>query len=312
MGALDRRRREVVGSSEAADLLGLRGSRLGLWMRKAGMLPDEGAPDDDRMEWGRRLEPVIGEATAERMGWRLEKGIWVRHPELAGMGATPDFLAAPSGTTPAAVLEVKTVDRFIFKREWIERTVPGVDWWGGAEWYPADRQPPIEYQLQVQHQLAVTGFAWGYLAVLVGGNDLILYRLARHHRIVALLEREVAAFWDSVAKGALPAIDWRLDARSVIALYQESSEEVADLRGQKNVAAMTKEYAALGREIREREQRREELKARLLPLVGKASRALVDGGTISAKAVGPKVVPQYTRSAYRSFRVNVQEEEEEA
>jgi len=63
------------------------------------------------------------------------------------------------------------------------------------------KTPPIEAQIQLQHELAVTGCAWGSLACLAGTWEFFHADYERHERFIALmveLERELWGYVERV------------------------------------------------------------------------------------------------------------------
>src|SRR3972149_1892443 len=141
-------RRTGLGSSDAAAILGIDRYRgpLDVYAEKLGV---ESAAQTEAMEWGLRLQPVLGQKYAEPTGRQvtdqsLPLGRTLAYPSLV---ASLDFLVVDP-ERGEGVLETKTTSAF--NRE---------------EW---EDEPPIFSQVQVQHQLAVTGAQWGSLAVLIG------------------------------------------------------------------------------------------------------------------------------------------------
>ena len=63
-----------IGGSEIAAVLNMSnyGDQFSLWERKTGRKTDE-IPDNDKMKWGRRLEPIVADGFAEDYGKKLRK-----------------------------------------------------------------------------------------------------------------------------------------------------------------------------------------------------------------------------------------------
>jgi len=175
-------RRGGIGASDAAAIAGLdpfKGA-MSIWLDKTHRLP----LDDDDAEyrrWGNLLEPAIAEEFEKRTGLHVTgRGELVEHPEHKWMRSTIDGFVCESGepwpSYPAlGALEIKTVAGFKSK-DWAE-------------------QVPDHFQLQVQHQLAVTGLQHAWLAVLFGGQRMEIRELERDEELIdSLLELE-DAFW---------------------------------------------------------------------------------------------------------------------
>jgi predicted phage-related endonuclease len=286
-------RRRHVGSSEVAALFNLspHTTRLQLYLRKRGELPPELAGADaeldgnERIFWGVYLEPAIGQGVADRMGWSLRKvRRYVAHPGVPGMGCSLDFEIVQHPRGPG-VLEVKTVDRATFRQ-----------WEAG--------RPPIHYELQLQHQLACTGRAWGALGILVGGNELRVVPYLRHEAAIARLEREVELFWREVDEGRPPAPVYEADLATLKALYRDAAGgSFLDLRDDQRARELCETYAAAADEERCVQLRKRAAEAELLDMIRQAETVWVDGFKISAGTIGGGPVA-YERAPYRSFRIS--------
>lgn len=211
-------RAKVVGGSEIAALFDCQPdyamSRYALWHVKAGLAPPPEV-SGDRPAWGVRLEAVIAEAAAEQEGWKIHKGGHVVDPECAGLGATLDYVidsGAWHDEDGPGPLECKNVDWMAHRSKWTKA------------------EPPLHILLQHQTQLAVTGYAWGAIAALVGGNQLEIYRYMARPKLIAEIRRRVTEFWQSIAENRPPPIDGSDSASAVLrALYAEAQPEPIDL-----------------------------------------------------------------------------------
>lgn len=213
------RSRHIGGSEVSAlfdlapeDVPGYARSRFALWHIKAGNAPPP-VVDNPRVSWGLRLEAVIAEFAAAENGWSVQKGGYVTDTECPGLGCTLDYVIEydPKENGPGA-LEIKNVDWLVHKRSW-------------------DTEPPPHILLQHQHQLAATGYGWGAVCCLVGGNDLRVYRYKRDERIVAGIRKKVAEFWHSIDEGKEPPVDGSESASAVLkALHPVVEDDAIDMR----------------------------------------------------------------------------------
>ncbi len=183
-----------IGASESAALFGLapdgRESEFSLWAKKAGLVEPEQL-DSEWLEWGQILEQPIAERYAKRTGCKL----WAPptpwcvavHPRLPFMTATVDrwIIEAP-GREDRGDLEIKNVGAF------------------NADWR---EEIPLYIQAQVQHQLAVTGFKWGVVAALIGGNKMETIEIERNPKFIDELEAKAVEFWDRVQRRESPPVD---------------------------------------------------------------------------------------------------------
>ena len=266
-----RRRAKNIGGSEIAALFDLQPdyamSAYELWQVKAGRIP---APEvaGERPAWGLRLELAVAEAAAEKEGWEIEQGGHVEHPTVRGAACTLDFTVHgdPRGL---GVLECKNTDWMVHRRTW------------------TDDEPPPHILLQLQHQLACTGYGWGAVACLVGGNDLRVYHYQRNDQVVAKIESLVAAFWRSIEDGRpLPKIDWSASTgRALAALHRDDNGEMVSLEGDNHLAEVCAQFLHARDRRRTAEQDEQAAKNIIMEKVGAHRGAFCDGFTISAPTV---------------------------
>jgi putative phage-type endonuclease len=248
-------RKQSVGSSEAAAVLGVCPYRapIDVWQEKLGLAAPQ--PENEAMRWGRRLEPLLAEAYQERTCQSIAgTQLFYRHPAVPWMTATVDAV-----TDGDRLVEFKTTS------SWAKD-------WGPEE----DCRVPEPYLVQVHHQLAVTGAREADVAVLVGGQRFRVYPVARDEGLIqAILDGE-ERFWRCVERKVPP--DWgRLDARSLAALYPGCRGEVAlglDLMNAVN------HYEQLGGEMRACEEEREALKGDILKALGPAALGRLPDGRL--------------------------------
>jgi hypothetical protein len=233
-----------LGASEVAALFGAQAPYqpgvYALWQAKAGRVPLPPV-EHERAAWGLRLEDAIAAAAAEQQGWDIRPGRYASHP--SGLGATLDrIITAPSPADHAAgcvgpgCLELKNVD-------WLQ-TRRGRAWSG---------EPPMHVLLQLQAQLVATGFTWGAIAWLVGGNDLRVLRFNARPAIHAEIVRRVSAFWQSIRADQPPSPDGSDATFAAIMALREDPEddEPADLCGDNEAEAAAADYlrgAAMAKE----------------------------------------------------------------
>ena len=161
-------RQTCIGASDAAAIMSESPwkSRYALWAEKVHGI--ETTEESERMKWGLLLEPAISDAFTQWAEENLDSFTHVspdgngrvirRHPEYDFLGATLDRLVY-AGDDLIGVLEIKTPDGRNH-----------ADWQDG---------PPLYYQIQVQHQLMVTGLPMGWIAVLIGGNQFRVFECPR-------------------------------------------------------------------------------------------------------------------------------------
>jgi putative phage-type endonuclease len=196
-------RRLGIGASDAAAVLGVSPWKgpLALYAEKLGLVDEDAERAElERMEWGLALEPVIAVRFQRDTGRTIEDPgpytLW-RHRVVKWMLATLDRVQHAPDKDGPGVLEIKNVGRY-----------------NRDEW--ADGDPPLHYQVQVQHQLAVTGYTWGSLAVLFGGNEFAWLDLERNDDFIAAMVEREADFWRRVEAHDPPPPDATESCRDVL------------------------------------------------------------------------------------------------
>lgn len=181
-------RKNGIGGSDVSVLLGISKwkSALELWLEKTGQAEDLDA-DNEAMEWGRIMEPVIRRHFEEVTGKAVvEVHAIMQSPEYPFMLADIDGLTGDDQGNPA-ILEIKTASEY--KRS---------EWEDGV---------PAYYETQVQHYLTVTGLSTAYIAVLIGGNTFRLYQVDADEEVQRMLIAVERDFWNKVQNMIRPEID---------------------------------------------------------------------------------------------------------
>ena len=183
-------RAEGLGGSDAAWVLGRSPykSTYSGWAEKAGLVPEPDLSDNEAIEWGNVLEPVVADRFASLYGFEvINLPVMLAHPTYPHMLANVDRFIVEDGRI-TGLLEVKTAG------------LRQADYWQGDN-------VPVHYALQVQHYLAVTGLEYGYLVVLIGGQQMKAYRLDRDEaQIEELIEAE-CDMWERILNCDAPDVD---------------------------------------------------------------------------------------------------------
>ena len=297
-------RAKDVTSTESAALFGMSPyiTRFELWHNKRAGQKSE-FTTNDRMTWGNRLEGAIALGIAQDHGWEITpmKDYW-RDPDLR-IGSSFDFMI--TNLPEPAHLEIKNVDYLAFRDGWIE------DDFG--------LQAPEHIEMQVQHQMAVSGFKTSYIGALVGGNRTVLIKRERDEEVIAAIKHRIAEFWKSVDEGHEPAPVMPEDADAVIRLNQYAQPgKILDASNDANIAALVakiKDAKAIKANADEDEKR---YKAELFEAIGDAERVLINGWTLNASQVAdtpPTVITESMigqtyggRTGYRGLRITKRKE----
>jgi len=262
-------RQSVVGAAEVAALFDASPwvTRYELWHRKRGTIatPDfnavvDGKPENERIYFGVKLEPIVIEAACERWGY-VPEPTPERLTNGKGLGGHPDRIV----TCPErgrGILEVKTVDWLVEKS------------WGD--------EPPLHYLLQAQAYAGLAGTDWCDIVWLTSGNRLSRHREPFRPALFAEIERRVAAFWNDVRESREPPVDYTRDGKTLVEVLGDPTEELADLRDDLTAEQWAIEFAA-GKAMRDAgEAQMEAAKTRLIERIGTAGKALLPSFRLAA------------------------------
>jgi predicted phage-related endonuclease len=190
-----RQRHDRITASDVAILLGESKyhSRDDLIERKSTRYEQLAHYASESTEIGQELEPAIIEIARKRYGWQLERNhALLLDPSCERLGATPDaFMTSPWGR---AVVQIKFTS--CQPPEKCKPTRRDGAPSGAAFAFGA----PLDYQIQIQAELAVTGLDHGVLLVLhsAGGFALRAYYVPRHEAVIERIRREVVAAWAEI------------------------------------------------------------------------------------------------------------------
>jgi putative phage-type endonuclease len=262
-------RKGGIGSSDAAAAVGLHPykSQLQLWMEKTGRDSDLPVvdPQDDAspMYWGTLLEPIVAAHYTRRTGHKVRRvNAVLQHPEHPWMLANIDREVV--GAPDVQILECKTAG------------IHGARLW-------CDGVP--EYvQLQVMHQLAVTGKAAADVAVLLGGQELQVFRIARDEDLIAHLISLERQFWGYVERDQQPPADGSDSADLALrCLYPRDSGTTLDLSSDLEMSGVFSDLLAVRQALATQTALEAQFKQRIQQRMGDATRAVFETGEVSWK-----------------------------
>lgn len=298
-------RKQGIGSSDAAAAVGLNPykSQLELWMEKTGRDTELPKPDPEDTThpvfWGTLLEPIVASAYTKQTGRKVRRvNAVLQHPEIPWMLANIDREVL--GSEEVQILECKTAGEF-GARLWKE----GV---------------PEYIQLQVQHQLAVTGKEAADVAVLMCGQQLQVHRIHRDKELIAKLIELQERFWYYVTSDTPPPADGsNSSAKALQYLYPRDSGKEVDFQLDSKLSQLFNELQETRAQLDKYKEQEEQYKQQIQEAMGDASKAIFTTGFISWKrskdsilldtkkllADQPELLTQYkmTRSGSRRFLV---------
>lgn len=298
-------RKNGIGGSDAAAAVGLSPymSPLELFLIKTGRDADLPKPDsNDTTEpvyWGTLLEPIVAASYTKQTGNRVRRvNAVLQHPTIPFMLANIDREVV--GNRGVQLLECKSAGEF-----------------GARLW----RDGVPEYvQLQVQHQLAVTGRQAADVAVLLCGQKLEVHRVVRDDGLIARLIELEAAFWRYVEADMPPPADGSESADRALRCLYPGAGGTVDFTDDRSLSSTFSDLVAVRAEIESHQAVESKLKQTIQQAMGEADRAEFETGSVSFRrsrdgtgidlqrllADHPALAAQYaiTKPGSRRFLVN--------
>lgn len=264
-------RKQGIGSSDAAAAVGLNPykSQLELWLEKTGRdgnLPRTDPHDEESPAyWGNLLEPIVAAHYTKRTGHRVRRiNAVLQHPDPDKAWMQANIDREVIGASAVQILECKTA---------------GIN--GARLW----KEGVPEYvQLQVQHQLAVTGKAAADVAVLLGGQHLEIHRIERDEALIARLVQLERQFWDSVVSDTPPPADGSESAELALrCLYPEDQGQTVDFTEDRTLSAAFTDLVSVRQSIADYEKLEAQFKQTIQQAMGEASKAVFETGSVTWK-----------------------------
>ena len=240
-------RSEILGSSDIAAAMGVSRWKtpLQLYAEKLGEVEEADLSDNEAVEMGIELEETVARIFTKRTGMAVRRSpkIYIC-PDFPWMRCQVDRLI--TGTDE--LLECKTASLRKEKE------------WEGEE-------IPIEYILQVQWQLMVTGKSIGHIAVLIGGQRFLYKKMVADHEMFDKMKTAALAFWDMVQR-KIPPVAMANDNSFMVQLYPTAGEQVKEASEDVTAAiAMLQQTKA---QIIDLEATKDEIEAKLKAVIADA------------------------------------------
>ena len=290
-------RRLGIGGSDASVVCGINRykSPVELWLDKTGqILPQEAG---EAAYWGTQLEPFVRAEFTKRTGIEVKQV-----KELLQSDEYPFMLANLDG-----ICEVPDVGTCIFEAKTASAYKAG-------EW---ENTIPDEYMCQIQHYMAVTGYAGTYIAVLIGGNTFKWRFVERDEELISMLIELESPVWNHVQDGTTPPLDGSDASAKFLSERFPVSKPTSQITLPDTAADLLAQYDEACEELEsvtERKQRAENLLKEMMGdnEVGTAGGRIVtwksvsqerlDGKTL--KAEHPVLCKKYTNTtSYRRFSI---------
>lgn len=294
-----RQTQKGIGGSDVATILGLNPYKTAftLWLEKTGQVKP--APiDNEYVEWGNILEPVIRDKFARETGFQVKENPYVlQHDDHDFMIANIDGEVFDFEKDEWGVLEIKTASERM-KGEWEEG-------------------PPHHYMLQIQHYLAVMDYNYAYVACLLGGNHFKYFEIIRDDYVIDKIISAEKEFMRMVEENISPEISGhKADSEWLAATFPTANDEESELDPYLEVLAIR--YTEIQKEIKDLQTEADYIKNQV-KLQAKESKILrSDSVKITMPTINkiifnskefeadhPDLYKQYKnkKSSYRSFTV---------
>ncbi len=231
---------------------------------KGDLLPAVNPNDETSpMYWGTLLEPIVAAHYTKRTGNRVRRvNAVLGHPQIPWMLANIDREVV--GVPDVQILECKTA---------------GIN--GAKLW----KEGVPEYiQLQVMHQLAVTGKQAADVAVLICGQELQIHRIERDETMITQLIALEAQFWEWVKTEQEPPAEASESAATALrCLYTQDTGEEIDLSEDEAASSAFTQLQQIRCHLQDCETKEALLKHQIQQRMGNASFARFAAGAVSWK-----------------------------
>ena len=245
-------RRIGIGGSDVSSILGFNPYKtaLDVYYEKISEEVIE-TPMNAKMRAGVMLEDVVADWFVIETGLKVQRDNKIRiHKEIPFLIGNIDRLIIGNNGDGPGVLEIKTTSGFVAK-----------NW--------EDGDVPLNYYAQLQHYLSVTGYKYGYFAVLVDGWDFRLFREERDDEFINKMNQRLIDFWVKVEKQIPPE---PINESDIKKLYPKHTE-LKTVEATKETFQVYKDLLDVRKQIKELEAAELEL-ADTLKLVMKDAEAL--------------------------------------
>lgn len=233
-------RKKGIGASEAGIVMGLNPnvSPYQLWLVKTGRAEPTDLSDVPQVYWGTVHEEPIAQHYAKVMNCK------VRRDNETRFHAEHKFMLCHLDRKIAGMSKVLECKFAMFARD---------------DWGPTGSDiVPLPYIVQVQYQLAVTGYEEADLAVLIGGYDFRVYHFKRDEELIAKIVEEVTAFWKCVETDTPPELRDRADAALAYPFTNGNLKEA-----EPEVVKVVEEFREVRAKAKELDAKRDQLSDRL-------------------------------------------------
>ena len=290
-------RKKGIGGSDASVVCGISRykSPVELWIDKTDQI--QSAEAGEAAYWGTLLESVVRAEFTKRTGIEIQCV-----NQLLQSEEHPFMLANLDGTCEhpehgTCIFEAKTASAY-----------------KSGEW---DDAIPDEYQLQLQHYLAVTGYNGAYIAVLIGGNTFRWKFIERDEELISMLVELEENFWHHVQTNTPPPMDGSDASAKFLAERFPDSVPKSQITLPDNAAELLAQYDVACEQLAAITEKKTEAENKLKEMLGENEIGTTDSHIVTWKSIvqerldsktlkaeHPILCKQYTtKSSYRRFTI---------
>jgi putative phage-type endonuclease len=250
-----------IGGSDISAVMGMNRytTPLQLWSEKTGKLEPKDLSDNEAVEMGHELEETVARMFTKRTGKKVRRAPKnYTHKEFDYMRCQVDRLV--EGTDQ--LLECKTASL-----------------WKEKEW--EEEEIPMEYILQVNWQLGITGRTIGHIAVLIGGQKFVYKEIKFDKLVFTSQEVAAGAFWNMI-QDKTPPVAMSEDNKFLVELHpKEQSEELQEMQELNDSVALVQQLKAT---IKDTIDQKNEVEAKLKQVIGYNTGIVTDEYKVTWKA----------------------------
>ena len=270
-------RKQGIGGSDASVVCGISRykSPVELWMEKTGQLPLQEA--GEAAYWGTQLEPFVRSEFTKRTGIEISQ-----EKRILQSGEHPFMLANLDG-----ICEVPDIGPCIFEAKTASAYKAGA-------W---ESTIPDEYMLQVQHYLAVTGYAGAYIAVLIGGNTFRWRFVERDEELIAMLIKLEYNFWNCVESMTPPPLDGSDASAKFLAERFQNSIPQSQITLPDTASALLSQYDEACSQLEVITAQKQRVENLLKEMMGEHELGIVGGRIVTWKSISQERLDSRTLKA---------------
>lgn len=222
----------------------------------------------------------------------------MQEPSLR-MGSSFDFgiegefseEGTPGEHNEKGILEIKNVDFLQFRDTWTKHE-------------DGSLEAPAHIEIQIQHQMLVSGRKFAWIGALIGGNDIKLIRREADQEIQFEIIARVKDFWSSILENREPTPDFAKDAEILSKIYGYAEPGKTLKTDSPDLLSLAEQYTIAGKQATQYEEAKKAIKAQILSLIQDIEKVEHPAFSISAKTTPPTFIEAHERAGFRNFRIN--------